>query len=326
MTSMDPVADRRRLEYECSAVRLLAIIDFSLILIVLAFVAFFFGFDAGIEQLFLLSTPHILLAPLAGYAALRLGLAVVAALGVLGVVFLLDVAQWFIRVFAFPLTLLSFVFLVVNTAFIVIDILYAFALWRLRVTDKAQNSDTMDSDRTERNRAVIRQEANTVRLTALFGLVTIIFVALVVLVFFSLVGRETFLFAFSVLHIIVAPYGLVLATRGKVWMLILLVAAVILLVLDGAQLVLRFLDIRQGQLVTLTLGSLFAVFFILINIGLLLIDLMYIIGSAGYIYEKIMHTEDAITTPTGAAYVFSDDNSSHVPFKVSRRRGKTRND
>src|SRR5690606_28569344 len=134
------IGDRRNLEQETTGVRLIAAIAFSLIIFVLFVVAIFFGFSSTIARLFLLGLGHLVLAPVACYASLRLGFALILSLVLAVVVLILDLVQSMIRVFGLPLSFLGFIALRFVVAFVFIDIVYVAFLYRLRTTALAQNN------------------------------------------------------------------------------------------------------------------------------------------------------------------------------------------
>lgn len=318
------VADRRELEHETQAVRVLALIAFSLILLTLFLVSFFFGFDDLSEQLFFLSAPHIVLAPLAAYAALRLGIFTWLALGGAALVFLLDVIQWFLRAFLLPFTLLEFIFIVVNTVFIVIDILYLITIYRINDTDEAQNNAVVDRDEVETRMAMKEQEANTLRLTALFGFIAVVFLLSFTLIFLGFATPTRMLTLFSAGHLILAPYAAFIAVIGDIWMAVMLLAGIGQLVLDGIQLVLRFSSLTGTLITTLSVDSVFGVVFVLINVSLLLVDLMYILSSVGYLAASgwfgTARMSVGITTISFAQPHESSTEFGEQPWRVHRRR------
>lgn len=321
------VADRRELEHETSAVRILALIAFSLILLTLFIVSFFFGFDDLSEQLFFLSALHIVLAPLATYAALRLGIFTWLALGGALLLFILDVAQWFLRAFFLPFTLLEFIFIIVNTVFIALDVLYLITIWRINDTDESQNNAIVDSDDFETRAAMKEQEANTLRLTALFGFIAVAFMLVFTLIFLGFGTTTRALTLFSVGHLILAPYAAFIAVIGDIWIAVMLLAGIGQLVLDSIQLVLRFSTLSGALITTLSVDSVFGVTFILINIGLLFVDLMYILASVGYLaasgwFGSARVNVGTTTLSFAQAQEKYDTHQQHGegPWRVHRRR------
>lgn len=323
-TSSLLVSDRRELEHETSAVRILALLGFSLILLTLFLVSFFFGFDELSEQLFFLSAPHILLAPLATYAALRLGIFTWLALGFAAIVLVLDIVQWFLRAFFLPFTLLEFIYIIVNTVFIALDLLYLISIWRINDTDSAQNNAIVDADETETRIAMREQEANTLRLTALFGFIAAAFMLTFVLIFLGFITPTRALALFSVGHLILAPYAAFLAVIGDIWMGVMLLASIGQLILDSIQLILRFSLLSGAAITTLSVDSVFGVALILVNIGLLFVDLMYVLSSIGFLAASAWFGAVRINLSTTLlSFAQAKDveaDTGPEPYRVRRRR------
>jgi hypothetical protein len=280
MVSTFLIGDRRELGRETGTLRLLALIDFSLILFVLLLVATFSGFSALRTKLFFLSAPHLVLAPLAGLASLRLGALVYIGIVLSAICLMLDSVQWWLRLLLLDFDFGELISIIVVTVFIIIDGLYILMQYRVRVTDEAQNIDIAETDKRE---AILKQEANTLRVSGIFG-----FIVSAAMLFFCAISlfrsRVALQAIFSVGHLLAAPYAVFLSSRGIVWMWVMLAISILLAGLDVTEIVLRIIDIRSGVLTTLTLTSLFTITLLLINFSLFVIDLMYFLSSSGWLY------------------------------------------
>ena len=314
-SAIDAIGDRSGLEEETGAVRLLALIDFSLLLLVLFLVDFFLGFTTPDTKWFLVDIVHIPLVLAAAYAAFRLGFVATIAIIIAFVAFILDFIQLLVRAFGFPLTLLEFVFILVTLAFVVLDILFIATLWRL--TSVANNTE-IDTTSEEGRERIVAQAGNTVRLTALFGFVGVVFVIVPVGVFLGFSSTETHLCLWSLGQLIVAPYAAFFAPRGLWWMCVLLVFGFILFICDAfVQLIMRITDFTSSDLTTLSLTGIFIVVLILVNIALVFVDVMYILASFDYIYTIGFRESTPSATPAKPATDLENEAAIEVKSELS---------
>lgn len=291
---MDFVGDRTNLSREAGAVRLIAIVAFSLIVITLVVLLFFFnGFSTPSQQLFFLSVGHLIVAPVAGYAALRLGWAILAALILAIVQTVLDSVELAVRIFGLPFTLLEFIFIVLTAAFVVLDVLYLGSLWRLYSTDRAQNRP--EEDPLLRSLAILRQEKNTARVAGLFGLVASVILFSLLFVFLSFDDSIAALTLYSIGHLILGPYAILIAPLGTFAMAGLFALAIVQIILDTIEFILRATSFESSIFSVLTLASVFTVMLIMVNFCFILVDVMYLLSSFGYIYERLFGPDHLAT-------------------------------
>lgn len=287
-TIVDVIGDRRNLERQTSLVRIVAFVDFSYTLLVLFIISFFFGFTSMDTTLFLLDISHFLVAGAAGYGGIRLGYILYVAGALAALALILDFVQLLMRVFGMPLTLQEFIFIVAVALFIVLDVLELFGLVRLLTADRQQNQLLQEHDRRS---AILNQEANTVRLTGVFDIVASLFLFLFILVFVGFNSTPTALTLWGIGHIPVALYAIFVAAHGGYWMIAMLLLGFLLLILDIIEIVERFTSLPTNLLGTFSLSSLFSLLLIFINICFILISLMYIIASFGWLYASQWEAE-----------------------------------
>lgn len=323
MESTDTIGDGRDIEEQSSIVRLLAIIGASVALLLLALVAVFLGFKNLDGGLFLLDIIEIVLGAAAGYAAIRLGTSILIALGISLVALLFNVVQWIVRVVALPFTLLEFVFILIVTGLIILDVFYVVFLWRLYRADL--NNNNPDIPEADRREAVLNQEGNRIRMTGIFGLigVAIMFVSVALLLGFDDTAEQ--LCFFSIGHLPVAIVAIFAATSFSGFVMIgIMIAGLVLLILDLLELIFRVTAISLALLETLSVLSIESIVLILINTALLLVDVMYIVTAFAYLYELSFGPdgERADGTPIEPDKADLEIASSQAPINALRRRGK----
>lgn len=296
------VADRRKLEHETSGVRILVLVTFSVSILLLGLTAILFGFDDLNTQLILFAILHIVMAPLAAYAALRMGIITQAALSLSIVVTLADIVQLIVRIVVVDLTPLSFIAFLFTIGYVLADFILVAFLYRLWVTDSAQNNTQVDSDLALLREAILRQESNTLRLAALFGGVTAS-ITLVFALLFSGIGNENVvLFISSITHIILAPLAAFIAPISFATAAFFVILTILQTGLDILQIILRLVELSNDPLTSITLDNIFAITFILLAVALLLIDTIYFTAGLGYMYALVgmpaTYVQPSTTTTT----------------------------
>lgn len=295
------VGSRAELERETTGVRIIAIVGFSVAIVCLFFAL---GLLGATSRLFLLTLGHLIIAPVAAYASLRLGFAILLAIGLVVLQTLLDVGQLILRTVTFQLPdFLSLFYIVILVVFLFIDIAYLITLWRLRTTIKAldartakridEKSDPVAQFEKARDQ-LLQQESNTIRVTALFGLVGAAFLILPMALLFAFQVPLTQLALLTLLHIPVAIYALMFSTRHTVLTLILTLLAAGLLVVDFFVVIAR-LTSDEFDFSIAALGSIVNIILLMIAVLFVLVDVVYIIGTIGLVYA---HNAD---NPFGSA-------------------------
>lgn len=285
----DFVGDRRGLAKETGIVRLVALIGFLLALFIFFIITFFLrpAFTTLSEQLFLIDViGQPIASGLAAYASLRLGLVVQIGMAFAFLMLIVDTSQFIVRLVVVSLTLLDFIADVFVVVFIVIDVVYIVALSSLSSRDSEVNNDVTDVDQLRTHDAVLRQEANTIRLTGLFGFVAIVFLALFTLIAFAFSVSETQLLFFNLSQLPLAIYAEVLGTRSPIWTIILVGFGIIQLTLSSVSLALRVLALTQNGFILTSFATIFVILFVLADICFVFISVMYVLAATGYLYEK----------------------------------------
>jgi hypothetical protein len=286
------LGSRGELERETTGVRIVAIVAFSVAIVTLFFA---FGFLGVTSRLFLLTIGHLIIAPVAGYASVRFGLAILVALGLVVIQTLLDVGQLLIRVFTFSLfDFFALFYIVVMLVFVALDIVYLITLWRLYTTIRAINrraakniDETADpAEALERAREhLLQQESNTIRVAALFGLVGAAFLLLPMALLFVFSATVTRLALLTFLHVPVAIYALMFSTRHTILALILLGLAALLLVADVFVILARLSSPEFGFAV-FAIGTIVNLVLLMIGVLFVLVDVVYMIASVGLVYAR----------------------------------------
>jgi len=316
------IVSRRDLERETTGLRIVATIGFSFAVATVFVLFAFLGNDRGTETLLLLSAGHLLIAPIAGYASVRFGIALTTALVLAATQTVLDLVQLIIRVTQVGSgDFDSFFFILFVLFFLVIDALYLIAVWRLRATIAALNQranalrdETADpaAEREVVRRRLLQQESNAIRLTALFGLVGAAVLLLPIAVFVSFGDPIVGLTLFHASHILIALYAISYGVRGGWYTALLLLLAAGQLVLDLLALLLR-ITMTDFDIAFVSLGSILALTFSLIAIAFLLIDAMYITTSLAYFSLSTSETPEEASLIVRGASALSTRLASPVP-------------
>ncbi len=329
------IRTRAGLEKETGTLRFIAFLDISLSIAILLVLIVFVGLDDFSEQLFILSAGHFILAPIVAYTTVRFGAALYVAFGFAAVQFGLDLIELVVRAFSFSLTTEQVILLVANVVLLAFCGAYIFLLYRVYTVVRRQNERAREvnaasftpaqlAEHTMAARArLVQQEANTIRLTALFGLVGVLVALLSAFVLLSFSRPAVLLLLFSTGHIFVAIYALLFGTSSPAWIFtsILLVAAIILLLLDGLQIFLR-LRLFSGSLTAVSFNAIVNITLLLINIAFLLVDVMYLLSSIGYLYiDQTGAVEDTAVAEQAVA-----DTSPEQPMSLLSAMSLMRSD
>lgn len=277
------VGDRRGLTNRTAFVRIVAMIGFVLFLLVVIVANLFYGFTGTLERLLLLSIGHLLLAPLAFFATLRLGMLVTGALILASVQLLLDTIQLVIRAFRAELTVEFVVLLAANIALAAVSLLYILALVRLRQADYELNNGIVDGDKQEKRAAMIRQESNALRVIAIFD----VFLLLAVLLFLLVLGDfSVAMHMWSLLylgHFVVLGFALFGAPNGYTWLIIFVFFVLVQTAADLLQFTLRLLDRPDLTLEVLSFANIVTTTLLIIAAAYIVIDIAYLVSAFGLV-------------------------------------------
>lgn len=307
------IRSRMGLENETSLMRLWAFLGFSLIVGGLFVAVFFFGFDSNTEQLFIVSAPHLFLAPLLFYASIRFGVALVVVLVWSLLQAAIDGIALLFRIFTFTLTVEELVLLLFSAALFALALLYVVTTWRVSVVVRNQNqraalalrslSEAELAERAAFARTRLRQqEANTIRTTGVFGIVATLGALFTVLLFFSLDLAAAQLTIWSVGHLPVGLYAVFVGARGGLWTWLLLFFAVILMLLDLFELFIRLMLPETTIVARISLAAILNLLFLLINISFLPIGIVHFIGAFGFLYADTVQPEPFYLVQTARRY------------------------
>lgn len=277
------VGDRRGLTNRTAFVRWIAMAGFVLFLLAVILADLFFGFDGTLERLLLMSIAHLLLAPLAFIATLRLGLLVSIALALAAVQMVLDLVQLLIRGFLAEFTFEYVALLVANIALAAVSLLYLVSLYRLRQADRELNDGIVDANTKEKRSAMIKQETNALRAIAIFDIVALVaaLLALWVLVDFSAAMHA---WALALLgHIVIIGLALLGVPNGDLWVLVFLLVVLIQTALDLLQFTLRLLARPDITSEVLSWDNIITVVLLVIMAAYIVIDVAYITTTFGLI-------------------------------------------
>lgn len=147
------------------------------------------------------------------------------------------------------------------------------------------------------DRRVLAQESNSIRLTAVFGFVTILF-ALLLSMLFNFSNRPRTLIYFSLGHFLLAPMGAAISVLSGTAAKLTVPFYAVQLAFDLIELALRIFPLTASQLLELrTIGELL---FIFINAGLVIIDIVYLVFIYRYFTSYDAALAAAIIGPGGA--------------------------
>lgn len=282
-TSDSAVGDRRGLSTRTALVRVAALVGFTLYVLALVLANLFYGFDGTLERLLLLSIGHLLLAPLAFIASMRLGPLIAITMVVAGLVLALDVTQLIIRAFRAESSIEYIALLAVNIVLAGVSVLYLIGLARLRQWDRELNNTVTDSDTKEKRAAMIRQESNALRAIAVFDLIAVIVVTITLAVFGSFSTTLQAYALFYLGHLLVLGLALFGAPVGGFWLPAFMLVALIQTALDLLQLVLRLLAQPGDALVVVSLENIISTVLLVISAMYIIIDIAYLTSGFGLI-------------------------------------------
>lgn len=308
---------RAGFEKETFVLRVLALFDFALILAILLLAFVFLGFDDKAERLFLLSSPHILLAFLLFATSIRFGFVTVVTLFVAVIQLILNSVELALRIFSFSLAIGELLFILINIAFLVIAFIAVVTTYRVY----SRQSSEASSEQT-----TVQQEANSLRAAAMASVIVTVFLFILLLITLPVDSRAELVSFMTGVHLVVALYTFFLGLRGGVFSVLMIVFSFALAATDFAQLALRVLDETQ-PFTQISIGAILAVLFLFINIGLLFLDTVYILSSIGY-YAALSKSEEddnngdeeqaemeAKVIDSGAVV-----NERVAPFSITKRR------
>lgn len=331
--------ERSGLEREMSSLRLVALVGFSLAVLLLLLV---FIFDTSIAvpntRLLLLSSGHILLAVVAGYASLRCGPILIIALVLAVIQTILDLVHFVIRTVGLSFDLVAIVTFFFVAFLLVIDVLYLVSIWRLRTVISALQQRT-EYKRDEKDDPAVQekairdgllsQESNTVRLAALFGGFTVAALLFFTLVFVGFGPRYAWLSLFHASHILLALAAIAIFEASTIAAIFIMFFAVGQLAADGLAFVFRLSDVSllTG---TVSLTSIATLIYFLINVCLLLVDAVYISAALTYAYVRsgadpttvtsMAMVQKQIGTEYGAFPTLTTASSRINAFQVRKRK------
>lgn len=306
------------LHQEAGLLRLVALVDFSLMVVILVVLQLFFGFDDLIEQLFFMSTLHLLIAPIILIASYKQGLALYVAVVLASLGLILDSIQLVVRLYIARFTLEWIVYFLLNLAFAVASVIYVAVLVRVFLILRKRKPIAFTE---ERKALLLSQESNIIRVAGFFStgaslliLLFGLFIALIVRAEDELdTATETLLLmVFGAGHFFVGPYAITLGHQRFVLVAILFVAAIILLLLDGTHVVLRLRNVEFLPLNQIVFIASVNIFFLLILVLLIVIDAVYLTSGLTYLY---LDSRSAVAQPREPADLeshSSDDNSTDV--------------
>lgn len=309
--------DRRGLSTRTAFVRIVALVGFVGYLLILVLANLFYGFTGTLERLLFMSVGHLLLAPLAFIASMRLGVLVTIALLVAALVLVLDIAQLIVRAFRAEQTLEYVVLIAANVVLAAISALYIAALGRLRQADNELNNVVTDSDPKEKRAAMIRQESNALRTIAVFDLIAVAVLTVTLLVFgsFSISPQAWTLFYLG--HLVVAGLALFGAPRGGIWVPIFLFVVLVQTALDLLQLTLRLLNQPGAALDIFSLDNIISTTLLAISAIYLIVDVAYITTCFGLIAANNTSVDN--TTETTESQTFSKASPAAPSSSVRQR-------
>jgi len=287
--------ERSGLEREMSTLRLVALVGFSLAILLLL-VVFIFDTSFGVPgtRLLLLSSGHILLAVVAGYASLRCNPILILALVLAVVQTILDLVHFVIRTLGLSFELVAIVTFFFVAFLLVIDVLYLVSIWRLRTVINALQErteykiDEKDDPKVQEEAVrdgLLSQESNTVRLAALFGAITVAALLFFTLVFVGFTPRYARLTLFHASHLLLALFAIIFVEASTVAAIFVMFFAVGQLGADVLAFIFRLSDISvlTG---TVSIESIATLIYFLINVCLLLVDAVYISAALTYAYVR----------------------------------------
>lgn len=277
------VGDRRGLSNRTALVRIVAVIGFVLFLLAIILANLFYGFDGTLERLLVVSIGHLLLAPLAFIASLRLGMLVTVALIVAVLVLAADTVQLVIRAFYAELSVEYIVLLAANIGLTAVSLLHIVALARLRQADRELNNGMVDADTKDKRAAMVRQESNALRVIAIFDAVALVMVLLTLAVLgdFSISAHSWTLFYLG--HVVVIGLALVGAPNGGLWVIVFLFVLLLQTAFDLLQFTLRLLDRPDLTIEVLSLTNIVTTTLLIIAAAYIIIDVSYIASALGLI-------------------------------------------
>jgi hypothetical protein len=275
------MGDRRGLSDRTALVRIAAVFGIALFLLAVILANLFYGFDGTLQRLLVLSIGHLLLAPLAFIASLRLGVLLTIAVGVAALVLLLDTLQLVIRAFYTSLTIEYVVLLAANVGLAAMSLVQSIALANLRKADRELNDGVVDGDSSEKRAAMVRQESNALRAIAVFAVVALVIVLLTLAVLgdFTVSAHSWTLFYLG--HVLVAGVALLGAPNGGIWVLVFLGLALLQTALDLLQFTLRLLDRPDLVIEVLSLTNIVTTTLLIITVAFIIIDVSYITSGLG---------------------------------------------
>ena len=234
-----------------------------------------------LQRLLLISIGHLLLAPLAFIASLRLGPLITFAIGLAVIVALADIVQLIWRATLATLSVEYFVLLAFNLVLLGVSVLQLIALSRLRQADAEVNNVVADSDGKEKRAAMVRQESNALRAIAVFDFIAVVVILVTIGIFGSFSTTLQLYTLFYLGHLLLVPLALFAAPAGGLWVPIFMLVALVQMALDLLALTLRLLAEPGAALLVVNLENIISTVLLAIAAFYIIIDVAYVTTGFG---------------------------------------------